>query len=328
MQRGESAPKRAMPAAPPPTAAEVGRATGPATMPDAAPSGTGGRAGPSLPLPRADGALATDEAAATRNWDEQFDAVVARLARLAGADLAAPGHALPPDAAPLTHAGVRECVAALEQLHMSLTHERARRHELELDLFDARTALAQARVQLVGSLRAERRSRSMALHDELTALPNRSIFGEWLDSAATQVDAESGRLAVLYLDLDGFKGVNDRHGHDVGDELLQIIAARLARALRAGDVVSRLGGDEFVCLLSDVPDRERLGHLACKLFDAVSAPVKIGAHELSVCPSIGVAMCPADGVTAQALLRNADAAMYRAKRHRSGYAFFDQVHDG
>lgn len=252
--------------------------------------------------------------AAVQDWDELFNAIAARLARMASADFVAPpGYPLPPDAAPSTHADVLECVAALEQLHVTLTHERVRRHGLELEL--------------VGSLRAERRSLSMALHDELTALPNRGFFGEWLDRAVTQqAKTESGPLAVLYLDLDGFKGVNDRHGHDVGDELLQIIAARMARAIRAGDVVSRLGGDEFACLLTDVPDRERLGQLACKLFDAISAPVKIGPHELSVCPSIGVAMCPEDGVTAEALLRNADAAMYRAKRHRSGYAFFEQGH--
>lgn len=326
MQRGEPAPKRAMPAAAAPTTTAAGRANGHARLPDAFPAGEA-QAGQSLPLPRADGAFATDEAAAMRDWDALFHAVVARLAWMAGADLAAPGHPLPPDAAPLTPAGVRECAAALEQLHMSLTHERARRHELELGLFDARTALAQVRVELVGSLSDERRSRSMALHNELTALPNRSFFGEWLDRAVAQAGTESGRLAVFHLDLDGFKGINDKHGRDVGDELLQIIAARMARAVRAGDVVSRLGGDEFACLLIDVPDSEQLGHLACKLFDAVSAPVKIGPHELSVCPSIGVAMYPENGATAEALLGNADAAMRRAKRLRSGYAFFDQLHD-
>jgi diguanylate cyclase (GGDEF)-like protein len=132
---------------------------------------------------------------------------------------------------------------------------------------------------------------------------------------------------VLYLDLDGFKPINDLHGHDAGDELLRIVAARLARSIRAEDMVCRLGGDEFACLLSDPLNRERLGHLACKLFDAVSAPLQLGPLKLTVRPSIGIAVCPTDGATTDALLKCADAAMYRAKRHQSGYAFFDPQTD-
>lgn len=327
MRRSESAPKSAMPAVPLSSLTAVGRPNGDAAMLDYFVH-PGREAGHSLPLPRADEVLATADAAAMQDWDELFKAIAARLAQMAGTDFAAPDSLLFPDTPPLMQAGVLECVAAMGQLHLTLTHERARRHELERELVDARAALAQVRVELVGSSSDGRRSRSMALHDELTALPNRSFFGEWLDRAVAQAETESGRLAVLYLDLDGFKGVNDTHGQDVGDELLQIIAARLARAVRAGDVVSRLGSDEFACLLTDVPDREQLGHLACKLFDAVSAPVKIGPHELSVCPSIGVAMYPEDGATAQVLIDSADAAMHHAKQHRSGYAFFAQYHDG
>ena len=93
-------------------------------------------------------------------------------------------------------------------------------------------------------------------------------------------------------------------------------------------MVCRMGGDEFACLLTEVLSREQLSHLACKLFDAVSAPLKIGALELTVRPSIGIAVCPADGATADGLLRNADSAMYHAKRQQLGYAFFDAAHDG
>ena len=96
----------------------------------------------------------------------------------------------------------------------------------------------------------------------------------------------------------------------------------LARAVRASDVVGRLGGDEFACLLADLPGREQLCHLACKLFDAVSAPVKVGTLRLTVRPSIGIAVCPTDGASTDELLKSADAAMYAAKRDRSGYAFF------
>ena len=129
---------------------------------------------------------------------------------------------------------------------------------------------------------------------------------------------------MLYLDLDGFKPINDIYGHATGDELLKIVAARLNQAVRSEDMVSRLGGDEFACLLSDLPSREQLSHMACKLFDAVSAPVKIGQLTLTVRPSIGMAMCHDDGATAEELIKNADVAMYRAKRQQSGYAFFDE----
>ncbi len=104
--------------------------------------------------------------------------------------------------------------------------------------------------------------------------------------------------------------------------MLRIVAARLARSVRADDMVSRVGGDEFACLLADVPSREQLSHLACKMFDAVSAPMKIGQLKLTVRASIGIAVCPTDGASAEALLKSADNAMYRAKRQNTGYAFF------
>jgi diguanylate cyclase (GGDEF)-like protein len=107
----------------------------------------------------------------------------------------------------------------------------------------------------------------------------------------------------LYLDLDGFKLINDLHGHDAGDELLRIVGARLARVVRSGDMVNRLSGDEFACLLVDMPDREPLRRLACKLFESVSAPLKIGRLKVSMRPSIGIATCPRDGTSADPLLR-------------------------
>jgi diguanylate cyclase len=246
------------------------------------------------------------------DWDDLFSAISGRLTAIADAG-AAIGF----------RAGVLECVEAMGQLQTILTHERACNHQLELELFHARAALAQARIELVASRSDERRQRRLAMHDELTSLPNRSFFGEWIDHALVQAEPQQVGFAVLYLDLDGFKLINDAYGHDVGDELLRIVASRLARAVRAEDVVSRLGGDEFACLMINLPDREQLSHLACKLFDAVSAPVKIGPHALAVRPSIGISMCPDDGTTAEALLRHADAAMYHAKRNGSGYAFFE-----
>lgn len=264
--------------------------------------------------PVADVANAAGNAGAEREVcsDVMFQAVCARLA-----------HLVEHGVAPQTRAGVLECVAALGQLHEHVIDERARHHQCEQELAIARSALASARVDIVSSRVNERRSRRLALQDQLTTLPNRSFFSEWLDHALAQAASLDHAMAVIYLDLDGFKSINDAHGHDVGDELLRIVAVRLARAVRAEDVVSRLGGDEFACLLTDLPGREPLAGLACKLVAAVAAPVKIGALELAVRPSIGIALSPADGASADVLLRNADAAMYQAKRQRSGYAFYD-----
>jgi diguanylate cyclase (GGDEF)-like protein len=132
---------------------------------------------------------------------------------------------------------------------------------------------------------------------------------------------------VLYLDLDGFKQVNDRQGHNAGDLVLRIVAARLRGAVRAGDLVARLGGDEFACMLPSAMSRDQLGHMARKLLDAIGEPVQVASARFAVRPSIGVAVYPGDGASADDLLAHADAAMYRAKRMRNGYVFFDSVVD-
>ncbi|HEU5295383.1 MAG TPA: GGDEF domain-containing protein, partial [Burkholderiaceae bacterium] len=167
----------------------------------------------------------------------------------------------------------------------------------------------------------ERHAHHLASHDSLTTLPNRRFFTERLDQALTRLGPACQDIAVVYLDLDGLKSINDRYGHDTGDQLLKIAAARLRGALRAQDIVCRLGGDEFACLLIDSLSRPQLEHLACKLFDAVSAPMQIGGQSLVVCPSIGIAAGDS-GSNGAALLKQADAAMYCAKREQSGYAFF------
>ena len=227
------------------------------------------------------------------------------------------------DQASWVQAGVLDCVAALDQLHSTLTHELARCREVEREAFEARIASAQAREELFGTRAGERRARHLALHDSLTLLPNRSCFHERLGRALTQPDTERRALAVLFLDLDGFKDINDSHGHAVGDEVLKIVAARLTRALRAEDTVSRVGGDEFACLLAEPAGRDELSRLVSSLIDTVSAPVKLGELKLNLRPSIGIAVCPDDGTTCESLLRRADAAMDRAKRQQTGYAFFD-----
>ena len=256
------------------------------------------------------------------DWEELLSAVKARLRSTVGELLAElPEHQLP-DAAHRVQASVLECVTALDQLHLTLSHELARREQLEREVVQTQAMLARARDQLLVTQAEEQHARHLASHDSLTALPNRGSFHERLERALAEPELRRQGLALLYVDLDGFKAINDEHGHDAGDELLRIVAARLARSVRTDDMVSRVGGDEFACLLADVPSREQLSHLACKMFDAVSAPMKIGQLKLTIHASIGIAICPTDGVSAEALLKSADDAMYRAKRQNTGYAFF------
>lgn len=259
-----------------------------------------------------------------QDWDRLLDAVKTKLWQLA-TDL------------PQTLTGTRrrtvttrlresvlECVAALDELHATRTDDSLRRRRLELEVSESLAALAQANAELIESRADERRARFEAWHDSLTTLPNRTHFRARLELGLADAAPNREPLALMYLDLDGFKRINDTHGHDTGDKLLRIVAARMLRTVRAEDVVSRLGGDEFACLLVGVPDRSHLSQLACKVFEAVSAPLTIGPLTLSVRPSIGIATFPGDGDTVEALLKVADAAMYRAKRQRTGYAFSDQ----
>ena len=177
-------------------------------------------------------------------------------------------------------------------------------------------ALCNARLHAQVCGQAER-SAHAALHDPLTGLPNRSLLRSHLDVAR----GEHPAFAVLLLDLDQFKPVNDVHGHEAGDEVLRVTAARLRGALRPADVVARLGGDEFAVLVQDPAD---LRGLARRLETVVSAPIAIGAATVSVGASIGSAVHPLDGTSFEGLLHAADADMYRVKRSRSARARVDE----
>jgi diguanylate cyclase (GGDEF)-like protein len=252
-------------------------------------------------------------------------AVTARLRRYAVEAPAA--HSVVQPLALQPHDGVLDCVDALEQLCSKVTTSLERTQQRERELRDAQHKLARLSAEFEGSRLGERRARHRALHDDLTALPNRACFRNRLEQTLHRASLASPGVVVLYLDLDGFKLVNDRHGHGTGDQVLRIVAARLAGAVRAGDLVARLGGDEFACLLVSTMSRDELGHLARKLLDAIGEPVQIADSRFVVRPSIGVAVYPADASSAGDLLDHADAAMFRAKRLRSGYAFFDRLVD-
>jgi len=258
------------------------------------------------------------------DWDDLFNAVTARLQQVVGSSR--PPELLPSGDADLIRTQVLQCVAALEQLQTTMSHYIERGRVLDLDMATTQGALTQARAELGRTQAGERAARHLAAHDSLTLVPNGSGFRERLADAVGEATARDQPFAVLYIDLDGFKAINDLHGHAIGDELLRVIGARLRVAVRAEDMVSRLGGDEFACLLWIAPPhRKALDRLATSLFGIVSAPFRIGALTLSVRPSIGIAMWPADGASAERLIENADAAMDRAKRQHCGHAFFDEV---
>jgi diguanylate cyclase len=261
------------------------------------------------------------------DWSDLLDAVKARL-RATGGEWFGTAADQPADRnTERSRVDVLDCVNALDQLQTTLQHELDRHERVEHEIADLRAALTCAHRELLDTRVGERHARHVALHDSLTSLPNRSFFRERLAHTLSRGEPAGAGLAVLYFDLDEFKPINDTHGHDTGDALLKVVASRLKRAVRGGDIVSRMGGDEFACLLDRPPDRDQLSHLACKLLDAVGAPARIGALLLSVRPSIGIAVCPGDGSNADSLLKNADAAMYRAKRTQTGYAFFDDKLD-
>lgn len=162
-----------------------------------------------------------------------------------------------------------------------------------------------------------------ANHDELTGLPNRNLLRDRLERALARARRHSNMVAVLFLDIDQFKVVNDSLGHPQGDALLQQLAPRLHPFCRGTDTIARYGGDEFVMVADEVPGRQAVARLAERLRSAVSQPVKIGDHQLMVTCSVGAALYPQHGATPDILLSNADAAMYRAKeRGRNRFEFF------
>jgi diguanylate cyclase (GGDEF)-like protein/PAS domain S-box-containing protein len=170
---------------------------------------------------------------------------------------------------------------------------------------------------------AEEEIQQMAYHDSLTGLPNRKLFSDRMGVALAQARRDQKGVAVIMLDLDNFKDVNDTLGHDVGDRLLIAAADRLGAALRKSDTVARFGGDEFALILPDLKGTEDVDRVARKIVDGFRKPFLIDTHQLIVTTSIGIAVYPQDGATAVILLKNADIAMYQVKRTgRDRYQLF------
>ncbi len=171
--------------------------------------------------------------------------------------------------------------------------------------------------------RAEERIRYMAQHDALTGLPNRTLFRDRIRQAIAQAERTEKKVAVMFLDLDDFKSINDSLGHQVGDHLLRMVARRLQRCVRQGDSIARLGGDEFVISLLALPDTADAMSMAEKVLQSLRAPFPVNEHELHVSGSIGISIYPNDGHDVDFLMRSADTAMYHAKsKGRDNYQFF------
>ena len=171
---------------------------------------------------------------------------------------------------------------------------------------------------------AEARIDFLAHHDGLTGLPNRVLLRDRFEHAIALAERSRSRVAMLVLDLDNFKRVNDTLGHADGDRLLLEVVSRLSECTRESDTLSRQGGDEFILLLNDIPDQETVDRIASKILVTLAEPVEINGHELNAACSIGIALYPDDGSSFDTLLQKADSAMYNAKRAgRNLYQFFD-----
>jgi len=180
---------------------------------------------------------------------------------------------------------------------------------------------------LVAAALTERRESEMRLdklanHDPLTGLPNRTYFQVYLEHAIAQCARKGGQISLLFIDLNRFKHINDSRGHEIGDEVLRIIADRLGIALRGDDFVARLGGDEFAVVMSHPKTLRAASRVAQKLIETLAEPFKLDSHTYTVSSSVGISVYPDDASDANTLLRQADMAMYRAKLKRSGFEYF------
>ena len=171
--------------------------------------------------------------------------------------------------------------------------------------------------------KAEERLRHMAYHDPLTSLANRNQLEQFITHILATARRHQQEFALMFLDMDRFKNINDTIGHEAGDMLLQVVAERLRGAVRTTDLVARLGGDEFVLVITDVKQAESVALIAQKILDSVLKVIVIKGQELYITTSIGISLYPHDGQNMQALMKNADLALYRAKEHgRNNYQFY------
>jgi diguanylate cyclase (GGDEF)-like protein len=169
----------------------------------------------------------------------------------------------------------------------------------------------------------EKKMRYFAYHDALTGLPNRTLFRDRFTVALVHANRNQQSLAIIFIDLDQFKSVNDTFGHDAGDLLLKNVALRLAGSLRASDTVSRLGGDEFIVMLPDIAAKEEATEVVQRILHSFVKPFTLHIGELLITSSMGISLYPFDGDNLETLIKNADAAMYQSKKQgKNNYRFY------
>lgn len=201
----------------------------------------------------------------------------------------------------------------LHQVNIELAKQVDERVVIESELADTKTDLANARDDLSKSQTKEEETRKITFQDALTGIPNRVLFEEHLDQGLSLAKRHGWGLAVLFIDIDKFKSINDSYGHDLGDKVLLMVANRLQSLIRDEDTISRWGGDEFMCLLLEVRQEADVTRIAEEMVNRISVARNFNGIVLSIRASIGIAIYPADGETADILFKNADTAMFKAK---------------
>jgi diguanylate cyclase (GGDEF)-like protein len=222
----------------------------------------------------------------------------------------------------VVEATVQECADDLDEVTATLARGIADIKQVEVALTRSRAALVEAETALLTAQEDERHATLRALHDSATGLPNRVLFDDRLAQGISLAERHGWILAVMFLDLDRFKNINDDHGHAAGDLVLREIASRLSQYARDEDTVCRNGGDEFLYLLVNPKGRTDVERKAVAVLGDIAQAIAVGGRDLIVRASIGIAMYPGDGTTADQLVRNADTAMYRAKNGACGYVLF------
>lgn len=212
---------------------------------------------------------------------------------------------------------VQECADDLHEVTETLAQGIADLEQTESALTESREVLADTQAALAISRQEEREARRRALHDSMTGLPNRDLFDDRLSHAISIARRHDWTLAVMFLDLDGFKKINDTHGHAAGDAVLKEVARRLSRHSRDEDTVCRNGGDEFLYLLVNPQGMENIERIAGVISANIARPILVDSWQFVVNASMGIAVYPVDGATGDELISSADTAMYRAKKHVS-----------
>jgi diguanylate cyclase len=226
---------------------------------------------------------------------------------------------------------VQEWVEELHDVNAALAHEIDERQNIDRELVNTLRRLsisddissANGDVLTIAQEVVEEATKRTLL-DYVTGIPSRELFNDRLEQALALVKRHGWDMAVMFIDLDRFKLINDTHGHAIGDRVLQIVSQRLATQARHEDTICRYGGDEFLYLLVNPKGMENIFRIACKVFDLISQSLLIDDLILTAEPSIGIAVYPENGISGGELVSNADIAMYRAKETKTGPVFFNE----